>query len=407
MKGFPFFVAWRYLFSKKRHNAINVISIISVVGVALSTMALVCTLSVFNGFRDLISSLYTAFDPQLEVVPAKGKFVAADDSLLLRIKAHPDVAVATESLEENALILFQGHPTVIVLKGVSENFDSCTDIRSILLGDGDFLLHAGGVDYGVPGIGLAQQLGGIDYGKVPICAPRKGERINTINPSESFTIGDLISPRLVFHVSQRQYDDHYLLAPLSFAQELFEQEGCITSLELRLKDGADTDDVKQQLRAIAGNRFQVNDRIEQQQDMFAVMNLEKTVSYLFLTFILLVSCFNIIGSVSMLIIEKRSDMEVLRHLGADEQSIVRIFLYEGWLITLLGAIVGIGLGLALCLLQEQFGLLRLGNAEGMFIVDAYPVSVHLPDILLIFATVLVVGACSVWYPVHHLSKRLL
>ena len=405
--GFPLFVAWRYLFSKKSHNAINIISIISVVGVALSTMALVCTLSVFNGFRDLIGGLYTAFDPELEVMPSKGKFAAADDSLLLRIKAHPDVAVATECLEENALILFQGHPMVFSLKGVGENFDSCTNIRSILAGDGEYMLNAGGVNYGIPGIGLAQQLGGFDYGKVPVCALRKGERINTINPSESFTTGDLFSPGVVFHVSQRQYDDSYMLCSLAFAQELFEQKGQISSLELRLNEGADVAKVKKELRAIVGERFKVYDRIEQQQDMYAVMEIEKMVAYFFLTFILLVACFNIIGSVSMLIIEKRSDMEVLRHLGADEQMLRHIFLYEGRLIALLGAVIGVVLGLALCYAQQEFGLLRLGDSSGTFIIDAYPVSVHLLDVLLVFVTVIVVGFCAVWYPVRHLSKRLL
>ena len=405
--GFPLFVAWRYLFSKKSHNAINIISIISVVGVALSTMALVCTLSVFHGFRDLIGGLYTAFDPELEVMPSKGKFAAADDSLLLRIKAHPDVAVATECLEENALILFQGHPMVFSLKGVGENFDSCTNIRSILAGDGEYMLNAGGVNYGIPGIGLAQQLGGFDYGKVPVCALRKGERINTINPSESFTTGDLFSPGVVFHVSQRQYDDSYMLCSLAFAQELFEQKGQISSLELRLKEGADVAKIKKELRAIVGERFKVYDRIEQQQDMYAVMEIEKMVAYFFLTFILLVACFNIIGSVSMLIIEKRSDMEVLRHLGADEQMLRHIFLYEGRLIALLGAVIGVVLGLALCYAQQEFGLLRLGDSSGTFIIDAYPVSVHLLDVLLVLITVIVVGFCAVWYPVRHLSKRLL
>ena len=405
--GFPLFVAWRYLFSKKSHNAINIISFISVVGVALSTMALVCTLSVFNGFRDLFGGLFTAFDPELEVMPSKGKFAAADDSLLLRIKAHPDVAVATECLEENALILFQGHPMVFSLKGVGENFDSCTNIRIILVGEGDYMLHAAGVNYGIPGIGLAQQLGGFNYGKVPVCALRKGERINTINPSESFTTGDLFSPGVVFHVSQRQYDDSYMLCSLAFAQELFEQKGQISSLELRLKEGADVAKIKKELRAIVGERFKVYDRIEQQQDMYAVMEIEKMVAYFFLTFILLVACFNIIGSVSMLIIEKRSDMEVLRHLGADEQLLRHIFLYEGRLIALLGAVIGVVLGLALCYAQQEFGLLRLGDSSGTFIIDAYPVSVHLLDVLLVLITVIVVGFCAVWYPVRHLSKRLL
>lgn len=405
--SFPLLMARRYLFSKKSHNAINIISGISVGGVALATMALVCTLSVFNGFRDLIGSLYTAFDPQLEVVPAKGKFASAADPALQAVRKNGNVAVATECLEDNALILFKGRPTVIVLKGVADNFDRCTDIRGILYGEGNFVLRAGDVDYGIPGIGLAQQLGGVDYGSVPVCAPRKGERINTVNPAESFNTGELVSPRVTFSVSQRKYDENYLLAPLSFAQRLFEQEGRVTSLELRLKEGADVEAVKRELQAAVGDRFAVKDRMEQQEEIFGIMNIEKLMAYFFLTFILLVASFNIIGSLSMLIIDKRADVATLRHLGADDRLIVRIFLLEGRLISLLGAVIGVVLGLLLCYLQQTFGLLRLGGEAGNFIIDAYPVSVHLADIAVVFLTVIAIGFCSVWYPVRHLSKRLL
>lgn len=405
--SFPLLMARRYLFSKKSHNAINIISGISVGGVALATMALVCTLSVFNGFRDLIGSLYTAFDPQLEVVPAKGKFASAADPALQAVRKNGNVAVATECLEDNALILFKGRPTVIVLKGVADNFDRCTDIRGILYGEGSFVLRAGDVDYGIPGIGLAQQLGGVDYGSVPVCAPRKGERINTVNPAESFNTGELVSPRVTFSVSQRKYDENYLLTPLSFAQRLFEQEGRVTSLELRLKEGADVEAVKRELQAAVGDRFAVKDRMEQQEEIFGIMNIEKLMAYFFLTFILLVASFNIIGSLSMLIIDKRADVATLRHLGADDRLIVRIFLLEGRLISLLGAVIGVVLGLLLCYLQQTFGLLRLGGEAGNFIIDAYPVSVHLADIAVVFLTVIAIGFCSVWYPVRHLSKRLL
>ncbi len=403
----PLLIARRYLFSKKSHNAINIISAISVGGVALTTMALVCALSVFNGFRDLIGSLYTNFDPQLQVVPVKGKFAEASDSVLQSIRKHPQVEVAAETLEDNALILFQGHPMVFVLKGVSDNFAQCTDIGDILYGTGEFRLHSGDVYYGIPGIGLAQSLGGADYGTLPICAPKSGERINTANPAESFNVGNINSTGVVFSVTQRKYDDSYFLTSLSFAQELFEKEGKITALELRLKPGSDIDAVEQDLQAIAGSRFDVRNRMEQQEELFAVMNMEKLVTYFFLTFILLVACFNIIGSLSMLIIEKREDMTTLRHLGASDRLIVRIFLFEGRLISVLGASIGIVLGLFLCWLQHEFGLIRLGGADGNFIIDAYPVSVHLTDLLVIFLTVVVVGFCAVWYPVRHLSKRLL
>jgi len=405
--NFPFFIARRYLFSKKSHNAINFISAIAVGGVALATMALVCTLSVFNGFRDLIGSLYTAFDPQLEVVPAKGKFAAADDPALEAVRRHPDVAVATECLEDNALLLFRDRPVVITLKGVADNYDQCTGIRQILYGTGNFRLRAADLHYGIPGIGLAALLGGTDYGTLQVCAPRRGERLRMTNPAESFNADELLSPGVVFSVNQRKYDESYLLTSLSFAQSLFEQQGLVSALELKLRDGADTDRVKADLQRTVGTGFAVKDRAEQQEEVFGIMNIEKMVAYFFLTFIALVACFNIIGSVSMLIIDKRADVATLRSLGADDRLIVRIFLFEGRLISVLGAVIGLLLGLALCWGQQTYGWVRLGSSEGSFIIDAYPVSVHAADLWLIFGTVVAVGFVSVWYPVHYLSKRLL
>ena len=241
MVNFPFFIARRYLFSKKSHNAINIISGISVGGVALATMALVCTLSVFNGFRDLISGLYTNFDPQIEVCPAVGKFADADDPLLQKVREHKDVAVVSESLEENAMILFVGRPLIIKLKGVDDNFNHCTNIDSILyLGEslrGSYVLEAAGVNYGIPSVGLTMQFGCVDYGKLPICAPRKGERINLANPSESFNVDNLHSPGIFFQVHQKTYDENYMLTSINFARDLFEQPGKITSLLLALHPG--------------------------------------------------------------------------------------------------------------------------------------------------------------------------
>ena len=403
----PLFMARRYLFSRKRVGAINIISAISVVGVAFGTAALLCTLSVFNGFRDLIGSLYTTFDPPIEVLPAKGKFAAADDPVLARIEAHPDVEAASACLEDNALILFRGRPVVINLKGVDDRFDAVTGIRSILYGTGSYKLHAPDVSYGIPGIGLASAMGGIDYGTIQICAPRKGEKVNLNNPAESFNADDLTSAGVCFDVRQRKYDENYMIAPLSFAQNLFEQPGCITGLELKLKPGADVQRVKDELREWAGDRYLVLDQIEQQQEVFNVMNIEKMMAYLFLTFILLVACFNIIGSVSMLIIDKRDDMQTLRHLGADDRLIFRIFLYEGRFIAVLGAVLGTVLGLTLCWLQQTFGFISLGSSDGSFIVQSYPVSIHPTDVVLVLATVIVVGFVSVWYPVKFLSRKFL
>ena len=408
---FPFYIARRYLFSKKSHNAINIISAISVGGVALATMALVCTLSVFNGFMDLIGGLYTNFDPQLEITPTSGKFVDAKDPLLLQVREHKEVAVVSESLEENAMILFVGRPLIIRLKGVDENFNHCSNIDSILyLGEsryGSYLLQAAEVSYGIPSVGLVQQFGCVDYGSLPICAPKKGERINVANPTESFNVEELFSPGVFFQVNQKTYDANYMLASLQFARDLFEQPGKISSLALRLKDGADVEKVKKELQLQLGDRFAVKNQYEIHHETYSIMEIEKSIAFLFLSFIVLIACFNIVGSLSMLIIEKREDVETLRHLGATDKMIQSIFLLESRMITFMGAVVGIILGLLLCYLQQTFGFIRFGSSAGSFIIDAYPVSVHWLDIVLVFFTVLGVGFITVWYPVKYLTRKML
>lgn len=407
--NFPFYVARRYLFSKKSHHTINIISGISVTGVAVATMALVCTLSVFNGFRDLVAQLFTSFDPQLEVVTATGVPVRADDPSLKAVREDADVAVVTECLADHALALYRGRQAVVTLKGVDDNFVRCTDLNDILYGDGSFTLRAADLSYAVPGIGVAVQLGcGYRFdGPITVCAPRKGERVNMANPAESFNVDELYSSGVVFSVRQRKYDDNLLLCPLSLAQRLFDRGGQITSLELRLADGADTESVKARLQRALGDRFRVLDRYDQQEDVFRIMNIEKAIAYIFLTFILLVACFNIIGSLSMLIIDKKDDVATLRHMGADDRLIERIFLFEGWLISTLGAVLGIVLGLALCLAQQYFGLLKLGESSGNFIIDAYPVSVRATDVVAVFVTVALVSFAAIWYPVRRLTRRLL
>lgn len=401
----PLFMASRYLFSRKRVGAINIISGISVAGVAFSTAALLCTLSVFNGFRDLIGSLYTTFDPPIEVVPSQGKFATADDPVLQQMQQINGVKAVSFCLEDHALILFRGKPTVIILKGVDDHYDQVTGIRSILYGTGQYALHRGTLNYGIPGIGLAQIMGGIDYGTLQICAPRKGERINLANPGQSFNADDLTSPQVCFNVNQRKYDENYLITSLRFAQGLFEQPGCVTSMEVNVEPGADVQRIKSQMQQLAGTRFKVLDQFEQQQEVFSVMSIEKTIAYLFLTFILLVACFNIIGSVSMLIIDKRNDILTLRHLGASERSIFRVFLYESRFIALLGAVIGISIGLVLCWLQQSFGFIRMGGENSNFIIEAYPVSIHLTDVALVLATVIVVGFASVWLPIKYQVKK--
>ena len=407
--NFPFYIARRYLFSKKSTHVINLISGISAVGVAIATMALVVTMSVFNGFHDLVASFLTSFDPQLEVVPVQGKTAPADDPILTKIRTLPEVDVATESVEDQALAIYNDNQTMVVVKGVDSNFDKLTHIKDILYGDGDFSLSAANLQYGTVGIRLAADLGmAADWdGYLKIYAPKREGQLDMMNPTEGFVEDSLISPGVVFSVGNGRYDRNYVLTSIGFARNLFGQQGMLSQLELRLKPGSDIDAVKAEMRKIAGSKYRVLDRLEQQADTFKIMKIEKFIAYIFLTFILAVSCFNIIGSLSMLIIDKKNDVVTLRNMGATDRLITRIFLFEGRMISVIGAVVGILLGLLLCWLQQTYGLVALGQSSGSFVVDAYPVSVHPEDIVIVFVTVVAVGFASVWYPVRYFSKKLL
>ena len=407
--NFPFYIARRYLFSKKSTHAINVISGISVVGVAVATMALVVTLSVFNGFHDLVASFFTQMDPQLKITPVKGKTAPADDPILTKIRHLSEVEVATECLEEQALAVYGDRQQMVIVKGVEDNFNQLTHIQEILEGDGDFELHAADLSYGIPGLGVAYQLGlGYTYEHpLRIYAPRREGQLNMANPTEGFVVDDLYSPGVVFCMKQGKYDKNYILTSIAFTRHLFDLDGRLSSLELRLKPGSDFERVKSQMEEIATGKFYVQDRYEQQDDTFRIMKVEKLIAYVFLTFILMIACFNIIGSLSMLIIDKKEDVVTLRNLGATDHQITRIFLFEGRMISAIGAILGVLIGLLLCWLQQQYGIVRLGSSEGSFVVDAYPVSVHPWDIVLIVFTVMAVGFLSVWYPVRYFSRRLL
>ena len=405
----PFYIARRYLFSKKKHNAINIISGISVCGVALATLALVCTLSVFNGFQDMVAGFFTAFDPELKITIREGKVFEPQGAAFQEVRSLPEIGVWTETLEENAMVQYKDRQAMAIIKGVEDNFEELTSIDSLLYGVGEFILHDSIVDYGVLGVELISELGtGLQFvDPLQVYAPKRNVRVNMANPSASFNRDYLFSPGVVFVVNQQKYDARYILTSLSFARNLFNYDTEVSAVELKLKPGADVTAVQRKIARILGDEFVVLDRYEQQADVFRIMEIEKFISYLFLTFILAIACFNVIGSLSMLILDKREDVETLRNLGADDRLIARIFLFEGRFISLFGALSGIVLGLLLCYIQQRFGIISLGGGNGSFIVDAYPVSVHVTDVVLIFITVITVGFLSVWYPVHYLTRRLL
>lgn len=403
----PLFIARRYLFSKKSHNAINIISAISVCGVTLATLALVCTLSVFNGFHELVESMFTHFDPDLKVEAAKGKTFVPTKDMYALLESVPGISVVTETLEDHAMVQYKGKQTMATVKGVADNFSSLTSFDDILLGNGQFVLSDDVASYGIIGIQLVYTLGsGMSFvDPMEIYAPRRGMRVNMANPTANFTKRELFNPGLVFRSGQEKYDGSYIITSLPFARSLYGYGDEVSALELKVAPGVRVGAVKKALRQALGEAFTVKDRYEQQEEIFRVVKVEKFISYLFLSFILLVACFNIISSVSMLILDKQTNMSTLRSMGADTGFIRRLFVWEGLLISTCGAVLGLVLGVVLCLVQQRYGIVGLGDS-GSFVVDAYPVSVHFTDVLLVFVTVVVVSAVSVWLPVRVLAGRL-
>ena len=400
---FSFRIARRYLFSKKSHNAINVISGISSIGVAVGTMALVFVLSIFNGFELLFSDLFSAFDPDLKIALNEGKLFSIDTPEFEIIKNHPAVAVFTEVIEENALLKFKEKQMPALIKGVSDDFKAMTRIDSIMF-DGEFILHDGAFERSVPGAGVASTLGlGAHFiDPLFIYAPKRTSRINLLRPENSFNqSATFISG--IFSVQQSEYDNQYVLVSLSLARELFEYgEQQVSAIEIKLNQSVDKKAVQKEIRKLLGNEFSLKNRYEQQESYFKIMKIEKWITFLILSFILLIASFNIIGSLSMLIIDKKEDIQTLRNLGADSGMIKQIFLLEGWMISLVGTTIGVLVGSLISLLQEHVGFIKLGTG---FIVENYPSVTQFSDIFLVFVTVLAIGFLAAWYPVKYIDKK--
>ena len=404
--NFPFYIARRYLFSKKSHNAVNIISIVAVCGVAIATMATVCSLSVLNGFRGLVEDMFSAFDPQLKVTPVKGKAFDPTTVLFDEVRAMPGIEMIGESLEDNVMINYRGRQSLAVLKGVSDNFISLTDLGSIMI-DGDTILKDAVSNFALLGLGIANNLG-VNTGFVSpmeVDAPQRNVKVNMANPIASIN-REYVYIRGVFRVDQAVYDENYVIVPIQVARDLFNYEKEISALEIKLVSGVSVREVQSKIQKILGNDYYVKDRYQQQEDTFKMINIEKWVTFLILSFILLIAAFNIIGSLSMLIIDKQADVVTLRNLGAANRLISRIFLFEGWMISAFGAVVGIVLGVLLCFGQQHFGWLKLGTGDN-FSVTAYPVIVYFSDLMFILITVLSIGFFSVLYPVRYLAKKWL
>lgn len=405
--NFPFYIARRYLFSKKSHNAINIISMVSVCGVVVATIALVCALSVYNGFNDLVSTLFSSFDPELKITPRTGKVFDPTTQQMEQVKKMPEVASFCDVLQDNALVRYKERQGVATIKGVDDNFGQLSRIDSVLV-DGEFKLSDEVANYATLGIGLASSLG-INAGfvsPIEIYAPKRDEKVNLSNPASSFS-QEYAFIGAVFCINQQMYDEEYMLVPISLARSLFRYDKEVSAIELRLVDGANVSAVSRDIKEILGDDYLVKDRFEQQAASFKMMQVEKWMTFLILSFILAIALFNVVGSLSMLMIEKQGDVRTLRNMGADDRLIRHIFLIEGWMISAFGALIGVVIGVVLCLLQQELGLIKLGQNAGAFIINAYPVRVAAGDIATVFITVLTIGFLAAWYPVHYLGRKWL
>lgn len=405
-----FFLARRYFFSRKKYNAINIISAIAVCGITLATAAMICTLSVFNGFQDLVATLFTNFDPELKIIATHGKVFDPKESRISRIHDMDEIEVWSETLEEQAMLRYKGRQTMCILKGVESNFNQLAQIDSILIGSGEFKLtdNEGRISYGILGVDLTAKLNcGLFFtDPMEVYAPKRNAHINLTNPSLAFNHNHFFSPGTVFIVNQERYDSNYTLVPLAFARKLFNYTNEVSAIEIKLKQGSNIRNTQKTIQKTLGNHFQVLNRYEQQADAFKIMKIEKLMSYIFLTFILAIACFNIIGSLSMLIVDKKHDIKTLKSLGANQGTITKVFLYEGRLITIIGATLGVILGISLCLVQQSFGIIKLG-ASGHFIIDSYPINIESVDVLFVSITVILIGFLSSWYPVRFLTQKMI
>ena len=398
------YIAKRYLFAKKSRNAINIISAVSVAGVTVGTMALIIILSVFNGLETMVSAIFNTFDPNIKITAAEGKTFIADTARLKLLAKVDGLSCYSLTIEDNALLKYGSRQYIATIKGIDDNYTRVTNIDSSMW-EGEFILkNDKGRLYAIPGIGVAQYLGiRVNFiTPLEIIFPRKSGG-NNFDPETAFN-KKYIFPSGIFEV-EKEYDSKYVYIPIDLARELTETDKGVTSIEIKFRENADPQTIQKDIIKIFGKGFTVQNRYEQQAIFYKVMRSERLAIFFILTLILIIASFNIIGSLTMLIIEKERDIEILKSLGADDNLIRKIFIFEGWLISIIGAFSGIILGFGICWLQQTYGLVKLQSES--LIMDSYPVVLKLKDFIIVPGTVLLIGYWAAWYPVRYLTKKYL
>jgi lipoprotein-releasing system permease protein len=398
------YIAKRYLFAKKSRNAINIISAVSVAGVAVGTMALIIILSVFNGLGTMVTAIFNTFDPDIKITATEGKTFIADTSRLRQLGNIEGVSCYSLTIEENALLKYGDRQFIATIKGVDDKYAQVTNIDSSMW-EGEFILKSEkGRPYAIPGVGVAKYLGiRVNFiTPLNIFVPRITGS-TALNPEDAFN-RKFIFPSGIFEV-EKEYDSKYVYIPIDFARELLEIKDRVSSVELKINEKSDPGRVQKNITKVFGEGFLVQNQYEQQEIFYKVMKSEKLAIFLILTLILIIASFNIIGSLTMLIIEKERDIEILKSLGADKNLIRNIFIFEGWLISIIGTITGMLLGFTICWLQQTYGFVKLQS--NTLIMDSYPVVMKIKDFIVVPVTVLIIGYWAAWYPVRFLTKKFL
>ncbi len=397
------YISKRYLFAKKSRNAINVISGVSVAGGMVGTMALVIILSVFNGLEKMVTGIFSTFDPDVRITALRGKVFTPDSTSLVMLQNLPVVESYAVTLEENALLRYGERQFIGIVRGVDDNYSSMTGLNNTMW-DGEFMLrNESGTPHAVIGLGVANTLGIRVNFITPLAIYMPNRRGSISNPESAFN-RQYIWPSGIFEIEQ-DFDSKYVFVPISLVRELLDYDEELTSIDVKLTPGADMQQSAKAIRTLLGPDYLVQDRFEQQELFYKVMKSEKLAIFIILPFIIIVASFNIAGSLTMLIIEKEKDIRILRSLGAGDALIRKIFILEGWMISIIGIVAGLLLGFMICLIQQQFGVIRF-NSESL-IIDAYPVVMKLTDFLVSGLTVLIIGYVAAWYPVRYLNRKYL
>ncbi len=401
--NFPFFIAKRYFIAKKSQNVINIITKIAITGVAVGTMALIVVLSAFNGIEDLVLSLFNSFDPQIRITIKEGKTFDASSTLFYDLKKMDGVAHFTEVLEENALLKYKDKQTIAIIKGVSSEFLPMSRLDTMLT-DGEFILNYDSTNYSVVGQGIAYNLGVnlLNYMEpIQVYAPKRNKK-TSMNPDDAFKTRGIL-PSGVFSI-QHDFDSKYIIVPLAFARELLDYSTEVSAIEIGLKPNVKPEEIQKQMQAKLGEKYEVKDRYQQHDFLYKIMKSEKWAVFLILSFILVIATFNVIGSLTMLIIDKKKDLTILWNMGASTNLIRKIFFLEGLFISLSGAAIGLFGGLVLCLAQIHFKLIKL---EGSFVMEAYPVKLVFTDFVFVLLTVFIIGVFAAWFPARQITQKQL